>query len=122
MSYTREDFKYSIQGGYDRDGGPLPSKATKVHYAYGRVDENGKCCDDCGGEWSGGFVVEMENGKFAHVTGWCDYTGWGCQDGASHTIHDSLSEIAAQSHWDKEPADLNRELPNILKELDGEEA
>lgn len=115
MSYTTEDFRYSILGGYDRED-PLPSPPVRVLYAYGNVDSDSACCLDCGGEWDGGFVVELENGKFAHVTGWCDYTGWGCQDGAEHTICDSLDQIAVQSHWDKDPADLNQELPRILKE------
>lgn len=121
MSYSTCDFKYSIQGGYG-GGKPLPSKPVKVLYAYGGVDEDGKCCNDCGGEWSGGFVVQLENSKLAHVTGWCDYTGWGCQDGGDHTIHDDISSIEVKPFWDKDPVDLNGELPRILKELDGEEA
>jgi len=121
VSYALDDFKYSIKGGY-YGGESLPSPPVKVHYAYGQVDTDGQCCSDCGGEWSGGFVVELADGQFAHVTGWCDYTGWGCQDGASFTLHATLGEIEPKPYWDKEPADLNDNLAAVLKELAGEEA
>lgn len=121
MSYTTDDFKYSINGGYSR-GAQLPAKPVSVLYAYGQVDENGACCTECGGEWEGGFVVKLENGKIAHVTGWCDYTGWGCQDGASFELFDKIEDVAVKPFWDKDPSDLNQELPRVLKELAGEEA
>ena len=33
--------------------------------------------------WTGGFVLKLKDGRFAYLTGWCDYTGWGCQDGGA---------------------------------------
>lgn len=121
MSYALDDFKYSILGGFDRSC-KLPSKVKHVHYAYGQIDDDGKCCDECGGEWSGGFVCELEDGQFAHVTGWCDYTGWGCQDGASHTLHKSITEIDINPFWDKDPVDLNQNLASVYSQIEKEEA
>src|SRR5689334_55238 len=33
-------------------------------------------------DWKGGFLCEMQDGSYRYISGWCDYTGWGCQDGA----------------------------------------
>lgn len=27
------------------------------------------------------WIVQLESGEFAYITGWCDYTGWDCQSG-----------------------------------------
>src|SRR5574338_231291 len=118
-SYTVDDFKYSLSGGFYGDpkqflGGAKP---TEVLYAYGDVDDEKKCCDECGGEWSGGFVVTLDNGKVAHIEGWCDYTGWGCRDGSKITFVESINDIHVHKHWDYNPADLNNALPRIWKEL-----
>lgn len=74
-----------------------------------------------GSEWSGGFLLKMKSSPpFAYVTGWCDYTGWGCQDGAEiHTFLELPDRstlpgpydgtfISPDAAWDEEPADLNR--------------
>jgi hypothetical protein len=61
--------------------------------------------------WSGGFLMEMKSGKFLYLTGWCDYTGWGCQDGTSKTEYETLPALAdlkAEYEWEEDPADLNR--------------
>ena len=31
------------------------------------------------------WLVELEGGIFAYITGWCDYTGWDCQSNADAT-------------------------------------
>lgn len=51
-------------------GGMLPSPGVRVLKAHG-------ICRDGGGDWDGGFVILMADGKFAYSEGWCDYTGWG---------------------------------------------
>lgn len=28
-------------------------------------------------EWVGGFLCALVDGRFAYISGWCDYTGWG---------------------------------------------
>lgn len=79
-------------------------------------------------EWSGGFLLEMKAGGVKYVEGWCDTTGWGCQDGVD--IFDADSEWRSALHcgdkprphstWDEEPADLNRwiKLPAEQREAE----
>lgn len=75
------------------------------------------------GSWNGGFLLEAPDGRYGYLTGWCDTSGWGCQDGTDwysfdhRPTHDEM--VAAQklqaweyrpddTEWDPEPADLNR--------------
>lgn len=41
--------------------------------------------------WVGVFL--MKDGKFLYITAWCDYTGWGCQEGGSSSIFDSYNDV-----------------------------
>ncbi len=61
-------------------------------------------------EWEGGFLMELHDGRRAHITGWCDTTGWGCQDGAQvEYIHEAdVFERLLQNDHDYKPVDLNR--------------
>lgn len=69
-----------------------------------------------GPEWTGGFLFSLKDGTFAYVTGWCDSSGWGCQDGAEVHRFDSMPtrealeaiEDRESVDWDEEPADANR--------------
>jgi len=112
-SYGTGDFSESIRE-------LAVTEIESVLAAWGNVDNEGKCCDECGGEWSGGFLLKMKDGRFAYVTGWCDYTGWGCQDGVETTFYatqpdlKSLSDIPSTA-WDLEPADLTIELERLVK-------
>lgn len=106
MSFTNYDFSQSIEGqGIDRE------TIARVVAAHGVTEAS--CCDDCGGEWSGGFLLAMKDGLFAYVTGWCDYTGWGCQDGTSVTwfnAEPAMAEIyeGDPEHWETTLPDLQR--------------
>lgn len=67
------------------------------------------------GEWSGGFLLKLKSGQYAYVRGWCDTTGWGCQDGAEIDHFDSepasemLIALDNKPHdWDEQPTDLNK--------------
>lgn len=91
----------------------LPSPPIECLKAWGESEEGPGC------EWSGGFVLRLRNDQFAYISGWCDYTGWGCQDGAYVTLADSLDVLEfGQNHqqpkspssWDDSPADLQRWL------------
>lgn len=94
---------------------PLESPPFSVVRAWGRSDEGSdRCCQD----WRGGFVIDLGNKRFAYLTGWCDYTGWGCQDGATITYGYHIDELIADDlgeSWDEEPADLNRWIKNGMK-------
>lgn len=111
-SYTTSDFSESLV----REPEVEIANIEKVLAAWGNVDRDGACCDACGGEWSGGFLMQLKDGRFAYLTGWCDYTGWGCQDGASLTFYTEqpklakLNEDISEKSWDLEPSDLNKWL------------
>jgi hypothetical protein len=84
------------------------------------------------GSWEGGFVCHTRSGKpWIFVFGWCDTTGWGCQDGAWVIEYDhEPTEAELRASWDKEmeyseweplwrerdeaPADVNRYLVGEL--------
>lgn len=44
-----------------------------------------------GDSWLG--VFRRMDGQFMFVTAWCDYTGWGCQDGGDATIRADLDTL-----------------------------
>lgn len=35
-------------------------------------------------------MFRLNDGRYAFLTAWCDYTGWGCQDGGDCYFADSL--------------------------------
>ena len=80
--------------------------------------------------WEGGFLLALRDGRFMYVTGWCDTSGWGCQDGRAEEYFDASPELATLTEWaggedgrlvdiaewDLDPADLNR---YVQGEIDG---
>jgi hypothetical protein len=99
MSYTVYDFEASM----DIVGIPLTDIAL-VEAAWGHSGDYA--------EWGGGFLLNMFDGTWKYVTGWCDTTGWGCQDGADVTVYDRKPMLShlSEAEWDILPADLNIEL------------
>jgi len=84
-------------------------------------------------EWEGGFIMRMKDGRYAYLWGWCDTSGWGCQDGADVKYYDEQPPIEIQrgvpqhmggyieqlsgqdspawsQDWDLDPVDLNKYL------------
>lgn len=48
------------------------------------------------GQWDGDevkYVIVLKDGRWAFIEGWCDYTGWGCQDGAMAYFASSEEEL-----------------------------
>lgn len=125
MSYTTDDFAESLSR-----VGITPQEIDTVVAAWGYGSGMGTDAghfkwDKYGAsDWNGGFLMRMVTGGFKYLTGWCDYTGWGCQDGAS--VADFAEQPMLESlkgdnlydgeppadQWDLEPADLNRWLKN----------
>lgn len=102
MSYTVYDFTETL---------PFPREdVAHVEAAWG-------VCGDCS-EWEGGFVVRLKDGKRFYISGWCDTTGWGCQDGTDcveltglglpKLDRASWQEAVSDADWDMDPADLNQ--------------
>lgn len=75
------------------------------------------------GSWTGGFLLESTDGRWGYLTGWCDTSGWGCQDGVdwypfqtrpthaemiAATKPEPWSTVPLDDDWDPEPADLNK--------------
>lgn len=105
MGYTLNDFRETV----DHYVSPIrKEQVVKVWAAWG----NGPG----GSEWDGGFLMKMKDKKWVYVTGWCDYSGWGCQDGMTIEYFDRKPKIETllspwgekPGEWDIEPADLNK--------------
>lgn len=100
--YATYDFTESIAGNVEL------GTIKQVHAAWGESEEGY-------GQWSGGFLCELTDGSFAYITGWCDTTGWGCQDGNEVEFYRAKPELDAlkqswgdtKYEWDLFPADLN---------------
>lgn len=102
--YTLFDFTESC------DRASIDPKAVEsVEWAWGADDGSGSCSDSFFG-----FVLAMKDGRSLYLTGWCDTTGWGCQDGGSvidwerGKKPEQRSEDYYWSEPDEKPADLNK--------------
>ena len=75
-------------------------------------------------EWSGGFLLGLTGERSAYLTGWCDATGWGCQDGIQAGVIGPIAD-AKKFMWpdgerhdiDVLPRDLNRYLRGEIDAL-----
>lgn len=125
MSYATYDFTESLER-----ASIAPADIASVEAAWGSGNENvdGYRWHTEGGgtEWSGGFLLRLNAGGYIYLTGWCDYTGWGCQDGiavyrfAERPTHEQMVQAVKdtneydnappEAEWDIQPADLNRWL------------
>jgi hypothetical protein len=81
MEFTSTDFAETLR----RARFDLPAKPLSVLKAWGK---NGDYS-----EWEGGFVLLLEDKSYAYITGWCDTTGWGCQDGFTVTLGESIEAL-----------------------------
>lgn len=114
MAYACYDFSESIsRANVGRD------QIERVRAAFGHSPEGG-------GSWEGGFVFKMKDGRWGYLTGWCDYTGWGCQDGIEMTWLDTEPDLATlkqnqwndtRQEWDLDPVDLNRFVRGEIDEF-----
>lgn len=105
MSFSVYDFDETIKGcSIER------SDIARVVAAWG---EEGMCA-----EWSGGFLLELKSGKFVYVSGWCDTTGWGCQDGTDREDFDALPELSALKREYHEDAEWETTLPDLQKYIE----
>jgi hypothetical protein len=42
-------------------------------------------------DWVGAF--RLSDGRYAFISAWCDYTGWGCRDGGLARVADTLDDL-----------------------------
>lgn len=109
MTYSVYDFSESLN---QAKGFSQPDIAECVASWGETGDDN---------EWSGGFLLKLKDGRFAYLTGWCDYTGWGCQDGAETTFFDKepdRTSLESGKSWDEKPNDIARFLAGEIKAWD----
>jgi hypothetical protein len=102
--YTTSDLHYSLEVLCQRVKVEITRENIEtVHYAWGRSPEGY-------GSWEGGFILELKDGRFATIEGWCDTTGWGCQDGVTVTFKEDGPHPWETKDLDGDPlpADLNR--------------
>lgn len=70
--YTRNDFSESLNCA-QRDGHGCGIKIGEITHCIAAWGVQGR-------EWadfSGGFLVELKDGRFAYISGWSDSSGWG---------------------------------------------
>lgn len=122
MSYSVFDFSESLNRLNQHEHGFTKADVAECLAAWGdRGDYD---------EWTGGFLLRLRDGHFAYLSGWCDTTGWGCQDGISvlvrdHSLadcdfaqaHDRWDKIPSRLQWDNNPADLNRFIRGEIDDL-----
>ena len=84
MSYTIDDFSQCLAcAGRDKKITLSRSEIGFVIMAWGYGEGMGRdaghmrFADTSASDWHGGFLCYLKDGRFAYITGWCDYTGWG---------------------------------------------
>lgn len=87
MSYTfieGMDYDYDLTGAieYNPDDAYQGAITNIFDYILG---ENGAS------DWH--WLVSLDTGKFAYITGGCDYTGWGCQSSIRIKEFDNKEQI-----------------------------
>lgn len=107
MSYTIYDFSESVaqMAKVPQDDGRFIT-LTDISGCVAAHGEYGDCA-----EWNGGFLLRLKDGRHMYLTGWCDTTGWGCQDGIELRFVEanvSLKDMDPNADWDMVPADINR--------------
>lgn len=119
MAYDLYDFTASVERAEGEFGFNLQS-IDRCTMGWGHKGD--------GSEWNGGFVLRLKDGRWVHLTGWCDYTGWGCQDGIGAKFFDAEPTreelLTTLSQWDRErcepdlnPEDLRRLLCGEINEF-----
>lgn len=48
----------------------------------------------------------LRDGRWFHVSAWCDYTGWDCQSGGTITVAKSKAELLRYGLTDSEKKEL----------------
>jgi hypothetical protein len=126
-TYTVNDFRQSLSRvhlaprTWGQDKTPPANPPVRVIAAWGYTSDEGWS------DWYGGFLMTMSDGTIKYLYGWCDTSGWGCQDDATlidiPTDRIVLPELAAIDHpphidpatieWDMFPVDLNKYLMEV---------
>lgn len=81
-------------------------------FDFGDIEKSLACLfgENEGPSWH--YVVKLKNGKYAYLTGWCDYTGWGCQEGGESKLASTALKAANCA-----PEDEQYGHKNVRKQL-----
>jgi len=82
-----DDWTWSHILGDDRWSGPYDGTDDFDPTQVAEVELWHVTDDGWGPEHSAAGLFRMNDGTFVVYTGWCDTTGWGCQDDARFTFH-----------------------------------
>ena len=84
MSYTVDDFSECLSCAVrDTTQDVLRERIHRVLAAWGKGRGMGeepahfRASAESSTDWNGGFLCQLIDGRYAYVSGWCDYTGWG---------------------------------------------
>lgn len=78
----RDDIR--LVPGYDGSAAPFGVGDVEEVIATSEGQNDGE-------SWVG--VFRLSDGRFAFVSAWCDYTGWGCQDGGLARLASTLDDL-----------------------------
>ncbi len=92
-----EDLKYAME--YNNLDFTFEKVKAIRAYILGERDES---------SWE--WVVELNNGCYYYVVGWCDYTGWDCQSGLNATIITSTAHLLRVIREESRDADTMFEM------------
>lgn len=101
-----EDFKeeYSDWNEVIKYGPDVENIEEVIRYYEGNRDED---------NWL--LVLKMKDGRWCHVYAWCDYTGWGCQEGGDHEYASTEPELVRTCLTQSARRDLGyEEIPEAL--------
>lgn len=85
MSYTVDDFGECLSCAIrdTNEDAVRRERIARVIAAWGKGNGMGdeaphyRAAESSATDWCGGFLCALVDGRFAYVSGWCDYTGWG---------------------------------------------
>ena len=111
------DWQHIFEGG---EGYTSPTHVRirlGINKTYSRADvakviaiEDGENDEDA---WVG--VFQMSDGLFMAVRACCDYTGWGCQEGGSSDVADTLDDIVTLGLTQEERTRLAAQLTEVSR-------
>ena len=61
--------------------------------------------------WIGAFL--LKDGRYLFLSAWCDYTGWGCQDGGDAQVASDLPTLIRYAMGNEERARLGVVLDEV---------
>lgn len=115
-SYESDDIKYAFECNN------LSSKLDDIDVIVAEV-----CGANDEDHWY--WILQLKDGTFTWVSGWCDYTGWDCQSGVEtgnkvQTPQQAVEELIVSDYDDRKVkpvllAQLDEEVPFAVYQEDG---